>query len=546
MSDGSSFYITTPIFYVNDVPHIGHAYTEVAADVLARWHRQAGDDTWFAHRHRRARPEDPAHGDGQRRHARRSGPTSSSPRRGSRCSRPSTSRTTTSSARRRSATRPTCRSSCSTSTTPATSTRASTRATTASAARSTSSRATSSTATGEYEGQKVCAIHSKPVELLQGEELLLPHERLRRPAARPLRGAPRLRAARERPQRDRLVREAGPRRPVDLALQRSTGASRSRGTSRTSSTSGSTRCSTTSPPSATAPTTRSSPAAGRPRTSSARTSCASTPSSGPPCCMAAGLEVPKQVFGHGWLLVGGEKMSQVEAHRHRAVADHRHLRLRRVPLLLPARHHLRPGRLVLAGRTSRARYQAELANGFGNLASRVIAMVIALLRRRHPDAGRADTRPTRPSVALERAVTDAASEAISRLAIHEAIASIWELVDALNGYITEQEPWALAKDPANRARLETVLAHGRPRPRHARRAALAGDARRPRRSSGPRSAATGSVAEQRIDRRVGVDRAEHPVAPLEALFPRIEASGDVARSRQATSCASASRRPDAT
>src|SRR6478752_2117322 len=47
MSDGSSFYITTPIFYVNDVPHIGHAYTEVAADVLARWHRQAGDDTWL-------------------------------------------------------------------------------------------------------------------------------------------------------------------------------------------------------------------------------------------------------------------------------------------------------------------------------------------------------------------------------------------------------------------------------------------------------------------------------------------------------------------
>ncbi len=47
MADASSFYITTPIFYVNDVPHIGHAYTEVAADVLARWHRQAGDDTWL-------------------------------------------------------------------------------------------------------------------------------------------------------------------------------------------------------------------------------------------------------------------------------------------------------------------------------------------------------------------------------------------------------------------------------------------------------------------------------------------------------------------
>ena len=47
MAAGDSFYIATPIFYVNDVPHIGHAYTEVAADVLARWHRQSGDDTWL-------------------------------------------------------------------------------------------------------------------------------------------------------------------------------------------------------------------------------------------------------------------------------------------------------------------------------------------------------------------------------------------------------------------------------------------------------------------------------------------------------------------
>ena len=44
---GEAFYLTTPIFYVNDVPHIGHAYTEVASDILARWHRQAGDDTWL-------------------------------------------------------------------------------------------------------------------------------------------------------------------------------------------------------------------------------------------------------------------------------------------------------------------------------------------------------------------------------------------------------------------------------------------------------------------------------------------------------------------
>jgi methionyl-tRNA synthetase len=42
-----SFYITTPIYYANDVPHIGHAYTTIAADVLARWRRLRGDRVHF-------------------------------------------------------------------------------------------------------------------------------------------------------------------------------------------------------------------------------------------------------------------------------------------------------------------------------------------------------------------------------------------------------------------------------------------------------------------------------------------------------------------
>ena len=41
------FYITTPVYYVNDAPHIGHTYTTVAADVLARWHRSIGEETFF-------------------------------------------------------------------------------------------------------------------------------------------------------------------------------------------------------------------------------------------------------------------------------------------------------------------------------------------------------------------------------------------------------------------------------------------------------------------------------------------------------------------
>ncbi len=42
-----AFFVTTPIYYVNDAPHIGHAYTTVAGDVLTRWHRQRGEKVWF-------------------------------------------------------------------------------------------------------------------------------------------------------------------------------------------------------------------------------------------------------------------------------------------------------------------------------------------------------------------------------------------------------------------------------------------------------------------------------------------------------------------
>ena len=47
MSPRKAFYVTTPIYYVNDAPHIGHAYTTVAGDVLTRWHRQRGEKVWY-------------------------------------------------------------------------------------------------------------------------------------------------------------------------------------------------------------------------------------------------------------------------------------------------------------------------------------------------------------------------------------------------------------------------------------------------------------------------------------------------------------------
>ena len=95
---GKAFYVTTPIYYVNDAPHIGHAYTTVAGDVLTRWHRQRGEDVWFL-------TGTDEHGQKILRAAEAAGmtpagvdrPTSSRPP-GSPCSRPSTPPTTTSSA----------------------------------------------------------------------------------------------------------------------------------------------------------------------------------------------------------------------------------------------------------------------------------------------------------------------------------------------------------------------------------------------------------------------------------------------------------------
>ncbi|MFA4953548.1 MAG: class I tRNA ligase family protein, partial [Candidatus Pacearchaeota archaeon] len=43
----NKFYVTTPIYYPNDVPHIGHAYTTIAADILARWNKIRGKEVWF-------------------------------------------------------------------------------------------------------------------------------------------------------------------------------------------------------------------------------------------------------------------------------------------------------------------------------------------------------------------------------------------------------------------------------------------------------------------------------------------------------------------
>jgi len=175
----------------------------------------------------------------------------------------------------------------------------------------------------------------------------------------------------------------------------------------------------------------------------------------PAMLMAAGLEVPTRVFGHGWLLVGGEKMSKSKL---TGIAPSQITETFGVDAFryyfMSAINFGQDG--SFSWEDLAARYQSELANGFGNLASRVIAMVNKYFDGAIPSPA----EYTEADLGIQSVVKQAAEKAdaaIQRLAIHEAIASVWAIVDELNGYITLQEPWALAKDEANRPRLGTVL-----------------------------------------------------------------------------------------
>ena len=175
----------------------------------------------------------------------------------------------------------------------------------------------------------------------------------------------------------------------------------------------------------------------------------------PAMLMAAGLPLPKQVFGHGWLLVGGEKMSKskLTGIAPSQITDtfgsdaFRYYFMKAIAFGQDG---------SFSWEDLSARYQAELANGFGNLASRSIAMVHRYFDGVLPapaeyQAGDLEIQ------AIAKSATTGADDAIENVAIQDAINSVWTLVDALNNYITVQEPWVLAKDEANRQRLGTVL-----------------------------------------------------------------------------------------
>ena len=175
----------------------------------------------------------------------------------------------------------------------------------------------------------------------------------------------------------------------------------------------------------------------------------------PAMLMAADLPVPHRVFAHGWLLVGGEKMSKSKANGIHPTEI--------INVFGSDAYRYYFARALTFGQDGSiswedigARYHAELANGFGNLASRAAAMVGKYFDGQLPAAGELTEAETSIVELVQQAVTDA-DAAIERLAPQDALSSIWRIVEALNGYITEQEPWAVAKDDSQRERLGTIL-----------------------------------------------------------------------------------------
>ena len=179
----------------------------------------------------------------------------------------------------------------------------------------------------------------------------------------------------------------------------------------------------------------------------------------PAMLMAADLPLPGQVYAHGWLLVGGEKMSKskLTGIAPEQIIDHFGVDAFRY-YFLRAIQFGQDGSFSWEDMT--VRYTAELANGLGNLASRATAMVGKYFDGVLPEPAASANADLALADALLTAVQDA-DRAYSRLDFTAGIGAVKVFVDAVNLYVTEQEPWVLAKradeDPVARERLATVL-----------------------------------------------------------------------------------------
>ncbi|EGO65969.1 methionine--tRNA ligase [Acetonema longum] len=171
--------------------------------------------------------------------------------------------------------------------------------------------------------------------------------------------------------------------------------------------------------------------------------------------MALGVELPKQVYGHGWLVMEGDKMSKSKGNVVDPIALIDEFGADALRYFL-----LREITLGLDGNFSRDalihRVNSDLANDIGNLLHRTLNMIGRFNGGVIPAAGAAE--PIDEELVAQARHTVASYEtAMEKLDITTALKVVWALIGRSNKYIDETSPWALAKDPAKKERLHTVL-----------------------------------------------------------------------------------------